>query len=427
VPATQDVGHYRPPRRRVAGPPTPRPRRRPRPSQIAGPPTPRPRRVGVFARPPVPRREPIQRQVVRAQRRTRAAQRRLPQRPLPYVPIIRQPTPRQTRAAKRIITGAIRRAVGPGGSGADRLERRRLIEQELRSTAPGYQLLRAARHYARWEQRHTEMAAGLAALRVSPSAPVREGVRRGPLPGFDMAPRGLTKTEVRAIGRDVIAGRLARDRVAPGVRKSLQARGLAAILAQSSVGSSPAAERQVRNIAMRMSGRWRPARSSAATSSARAAWMRGPACIVGTRTLTRARGAAPHSGGHGVAQGISHSAPGELLLHGDPSAAGRQFLEHPVLTASGLRGGARDGRQDQRGFARAAGKVGAPGVRGRLAEIGSTVRSPIAESLDPAVVRQGAYRQRSFSKDLIRKGAQRIGRSGPRLPARPEGQHRPCA
>jgi hypothetical protein len=201
----------------------------------------------VFARPPVPRREPIQRQVVRAQRRTRAAQRRLPQRPLPHVPIIRHPTPRQTRAAKKIITGAIRTAVGPGGSGADRLERRRQIEQELRSTGPGYQLLRAAKHYARWERRHTEMAAGLSALRVSPSARVTEGIRRGPLPGFDVAPRGLTRTEVRAIGRGVLQSRMARDRVSAGVRKSLQSRGLATVLAQTSLGSPSSANQFVKH------------------------------------------------------------------------------------------------------------------------------------------------------------------------------------
>jgi hypothetical protein len=356
----------------------------------------------VFARPPVPRREPIQRQVVRAQRRTRAAQRRLPQRPLPYVPIIRQPTPRQTRAAKRIITGAIRRAVGPGGSGADRLERRRLIEQELRSTAPGYQLLRAARHYARWEQRHTEMAAGLAALRVSPSAPVREGVRRGPLPGFDMAPRGLTKTEVRAIGRDVIAGRLARDRVAPGVRKSLQARGLATVLAQTSLGSSPSgARRFAGNIAKDV--------GALATGPFVGGYELGAGAVEalsgrGTSRLQRL--------GAGVAQGISHSAPGELLLHGDPGAAGRQFLEHPVLTGLDFAAGLGTVGRTAGALARAGGKVGAPGVRGRLAEIGSTVRSPIAESLDPAVVRQGAYRQRSGSKDLFRKGFQGIADRG---------------
>jgi hypothetical protein len=173
----------------------------------------------------------------------------LPQRPLPHVPIIRHPTPRQTQAAKRIITGAIRHAVGPGGSGADRLERRRQVEQELRSTGPGYQLLRAARHYARWERRHTEMAAGLSALQVPPSGSAQGptqwggldvGLRRG---GFDAVPRGLTRTEVRAIGRDILQGRLARDRVSPGVRKSLQGRGLAAVLAQTSLGS-PSEENQ---------------------------------------------------------------------------------------------------------------------------------------------------------------------------------------
>jgi GNAT superfamily N-acetyltransferase len=231
--ARRDVGYIRP---------APRPRRRPRPSQIAGPPTPRPHPVGVFAH-PVPRREPIQRQVVRAQRRTRAAQRRLPQRPLPHVPIIRHPTPRQTQAAKRIITGAIRHAVGPGGSGADRLERRRQVEQELRSTGPGYQLLRAARHYARWERRHTEMAAGLSALQALPPPREPAALHRGLLYGFDATTRPPTRTEIRAIGRGVLQDRMVRDRVSPGVRKSLQGRGLAAVLAQTSLGS-PSAENQ---------------------------------------------------------------------------------------------------------------------------------------------------------------------------------------
>jgi GNAT superfamily N-acetyltransferase len=167
----------------------------------------------------------------------------LPQRPLPHVPIIRHPTPRQTQAAKRIITGAIRHAVGPGGSGADRLERRRQVEQELRSTGPGYQLLRAARHYARWERRHTEMAAGLSALQALPPPREPAALHRGLLYGFDATTRPPTRTEIRAIGRGVLQDRMVRDRVSPGVRKSLQGRGLAAVLAQTSLGS-PSAENQ---------------------------------------------------------------------------------------------------------------------------------------------------------------------------------------
>jgi hypothetical protein len=56
----------------------------------------------VFARPAVPRSTPIQRVVGAVSRKTARGWRSgaLPQRPVPYVPIIRNPTPRQTRAAK---------------------------------------------------------------------------------------------------------------------------------------------------------------------------------------------------------------------------------------------------------------------------------------------------------------------------------------
>jgi hypothetical protein len=153
-----------------------------------------------------------------------------------------------------------------------------------------------------------------------------------------------------------------------------------------------------------MWGRWRPARSSAATSSGRARTRR----RLDDRRGCRGRGRSGSQArlGAGVVQGISHSAPGELVLHGDPNAALEQFRQHPVLTGLDFAAGLGAVGRTAGALARAGGKVGAAGVRGRLAQAGSTIRSPVAESLDPAVVRQGAYRQRSFSKDLIRKAGQ---------------------
>jgi hypothetical protein len=209
------------------------------------------------------------------------------------------------------------------------------------------------------------MAAGLSALRVSPSARVTEGIRRGPLPGFDVAPRGLTRTEVRAIGRGVLQSRMARDRVSAGVRRSLQSRGLATVLAQTSLGSPSSANQFVKHAV------------SDVGALATGPFVGGYELGAGAYEAASGRGTGRlRRLGSGVVQGISHSAPGELVLHGDPNAALEQFRQHPVLTSLDFAAGLGAVGRTAGALARAGGKVGAAGVRGRLARAGSTIRSP---------------------------------------------------
>jgi hypothetical protein len=382
----------------IATPDRDRPSRRTR--RVKGPPTPAPRaprRTGVFSRPAVPPRTPIQRQVVKAQGRTRAAQRRLPARPVPHVPIIRNPTPKQTQAAKQAITVGIRRAVGPG-TGAQRQASRASLEQELRTSPQGRALLRAASHYGRAEVRQRELARGVALLRRAPG-PVREGIRRGPLPGFDIAPRGLTKTEVRAIGRADLQGRMLRDRVMPGVdRGRVGGAGhalLGTIMAQTSLGGATAENQFFKNA-----GRDLQALGVGPFVGAYEVGSAGAQAVQGNFDPAKRLAS-------GAWRGITESVPGQLL-QGDPAGALEEFRKHPVMAALDVSAAGAVGGRTAGALARGLGKAGEAGIRGKLADVGSTVRSPIALTDDPAAVRRGSYRERSFSKDLIRKGGQRV-------------------
>lgn len=108
----------------------------------------------------------------------------------------------------------------------------------------------------------------------------------------------------------------------------------------------------------------------------------------------------------GLKEGIVDSVPGHLV-RGDFKGADRAFHEHPgfalldVTAAAGIAGRVAGG------LARGAGSnVAAKGVRGGLARFGSTVRSPVALTSDVGAIRNGAYMERKFSMDSIRKGVQ---------------------
>jgi hypothetical protein len=108
----------------------------------------------------------------------------------------------------------------------------------------------------------------------------------------------------------------------------------------------------------------------------------------GTRRLQRL--------GKGVVEGTLHSAPGELLT-GHPGKALKVAQQHPLISALDV--------------AAAAGVVGrVAGAGARLASghrLGSTVRPPVAQSLDAGAVKAGAYVEREGSHDLLRRAVQR--------------------
>lgn len=99
-----------------------------------------------------------------------------------------------------------------------------------------------------------------------------------------------------------------------------------------------------------------------------------------------------------MAGGIKHNA----------EHPGQYFKEHPVLFALDVSGVASLVGRGAGATVRAAGKTGAPGIRGKLAEIGSTTRSPLAHGDDLAA----GITQRQGSKDLIRAGFQYLSDRG---------------
>lgn len=112
-------------------------------------------------------------------------------------------------------------------------------------------------------------------------------------------------------------------------------------------------------------------------------------------------------------QGAKASVP-VLLAQGKFSEAGRAAKEHPVFAVLDTAAAAGIAGRVAGGVARGAGSnVAATGVRGGLARFGSTVRQPIALTSDPAAIRAGAIRQRSYSMDAIRKGVQ-VAKDRPR-------------
>jgi hypothetical protein len=110
--------------------------------------------------------------------------------------------------------------------------------------------------------------------------------------------------------------------------------------------------------------------------------------------------------GKGVVQGLEHGAVGELL-QGHVEGAYRQAQKHPVFTlaeAGGLSGVA--GRTTGAALRAAGTQAEKDGIGGALARAGSTVRPPLALTDEAALAKQGLVRQRTYSKDTIRKGAQ---------------------
>lgn len=110
-------------------------------------PAPAPARTPSFTRSPFhPAFQSQQRQAARAVSRAR---RRQPKAPIATPPIIPHPTRAQTREANRLITRSITRAVGPVGTGRDRLARRDALIRDV-MTDPRYKRERAAiEHYTR--------------------------------------------------------------------------------------------------------------------------------------------------------------------------------------------------------------------------------------------------------------------------------------
>jgi hypothetical protein len=366
--------------RRVVGP-----RRRPRRT----PPRPASRPTGAFGGLPGAALQPQQRA---AHRRTVRAQAALPKRPVPSVPIIRHPTPTQTRAAQRVITNAVNRQLG-GTHGAERQRRRDEVYSELATDPRHKATRRVIRHYARAQAEND-------ALKLA---------RR-------MGVKGVSRATTLAAGRILQAhgvGARRRDIVLPGraptVLRTPKIAGFGAalnltnvnraILGATSLGKGDTGpDRLVRKIGADLK-------------------TLGEAPFVGGYTLGRAvvsdrvralRGQQPKglAGETGTAVGGIARGVAENVAH-EVTHPRQAFSEHPLLTALDALGAASVVGRVGGAAARGAGSSAeAGGVRGAVARVGSTARSPIATSSDAGAVKAGAYAERKFSKDLTRKAVQ---------------------
>ena len=112
-------------------------------------------------------------------------------------------------------------------------------------------------------------------------------------------------------------------------------------------------------------------------------------------------------------EGAKTSVP-VLLAQGKFEEAGSAAKAHPVFAVLDAAAAAGIAGRTAGAVSRGAGSnVAASGLRGALARAGSPVRPPIALTSDAAAVRGGAYRQRSYSMDSIRKGVQ-VAKDRPR-------------
>ncbi len=110
--------------------------------------------------------------------------------------------------------------------------------------------------------------------------------------------------------------------------------------------------------------------------------------------------------GKGIIEGTKHGALGELV-QGHVEGAEKAFQHHPgfTLAEAGALGGIA-GRTAGANLRAAGTQAAEGGVRGALARAGSTVRPPIALTDEAGLAKQGAVKERTYSKDSIRKAAQ---------------------
>ena len=295
-------------------------------------------------------------------RQRQRAARKLPARPVPSIPVLRNPTRGQERAATRLANRSIQRQVARGPV-RERVAQQQEIVQELR-TDPRTRHQAAVIDYYGQRQRGRLTPEAIAALTRSearPKAPDRK-VGIGPASiNITAASEGLAR---------LIDEQTSLNKGDLGPRQFFNA----AVSDVKAIGTSPF-------IAAYEGGR--AALDLAGGDSRRA------------ETLAK-----------GLAKGVAESVPGRLV-QGDVKGATEEFRRHPIISVLDVGGVASIGGRAAGALARGAGSTpDAPGVRGALARAGSTVRSPLALTDDAAAARGGLLVERTFSKDTTRKGAQ---------------------
>lgn len=265
---------------------------------------------------------PFGRQRTQQAAKTDRAQYRLPRRPLPHVPLIADPTPAQTQAARQRIARAMTRAVGAGGTGAQRLARRRQIAQEFMND-PG--MARAIRHYGAAAERHMALTqadrVGVPGYRGDRERvgrlllAMQQPLRPGPEPtrvGLPLIPGSINLTATADIAQDI------GERITSGHGSVLRPGKLLGNAAQDIADFPVNAARGLYELGATvndLAGYLPGSPQEGSTERAGAMW-----------------------------EGLKASALGQLL-QGDLEGAGQAFAEHPIYSALDFTGaGALAGR-----------------------------------------------------------------------------------
>jgi hypothetical protein len=344
-------------------------------------------------------RYPGAQQAVRDRKRVAKTQ---PQRPTPYVPVIRHPTRQQTAAAKQLIIREVNRRVGTHGTGAERNARRKQVLQQIHDDPRQARFKAAIDHYAAKDEQQTAQ-----------------------LLGQHLGAKG--KRQQIAAGRALAQYQRQRDIVRPGRGPKVLTAGPASI----NLGGITTAKRAILGATSLGQGDIGPRHF--AENAFKDVGALGALPFVGGYTALHGSWSAAH--GHpqeltnlvkGVAQGFYDSTPGYIAraganaahgnLHGAQSdlvKAGEAVVKHPVFEALNTAGAVSALGRTSGALVRAIGShPEAPGVRGAFARAGDTVLQPVALTHDASAVRNGAYHQRTASKDLTRSGAQRARDAG---------------
>lgn len=344
----------------------------------------------------IPRSQPFDAGLSQAQQHLVSKQRALPRAPTPNIPFLPNPTPRQAQAAISLAKHSQELALGPN-PGVERIQR---YQQELRNDPRQARYLATVAHYERAAEGHALASRGRAAYSGSPT------ISQSP----DAADSHLSRALAVALGRRAVAQAPHNQQAVPNKAPS----GVSLPLLGTIVPGHDVQDVESA-IATALPGL---AGHTPETQFARNALgdvkTIGELPLIGGYQVASAGGqlfaGKPAAAEHlteAVAKGFAHGSVGELL-QGHLAAAQQAFLAHPVLTA--LEASGESGILGRAGgaAARTLGDAEAGGVRGALANIGSTVRSPIALTEDAGAARGGLVHERTFSKDLLRKTVQAV-------------------
>ena len=372
-------------------------------------------------------------------RRAVRAQRSVAPRPMPHVPILRNPTRQQAQAAHDLIAGAINRQV-TGRTGAERQRSRDQIIREIQTDPRQRQIRAASSHYARALERRnsiviargsaptqTDVAAslrriagqaarmpGVRPLSSQPvTTPALAGTRAQHLEGLKQAAISYGSKDAGGLGlsrrsHEIRAGR-AQSRYA---RATNQYKALAAPKART-IALGPASI----NVTPAVTATGKALGAALAQTSLNVGDLGPRTFAKNTARDVGLLATGPFTGGYELGAGALEAVRGQGTQRLQNLARGvgesvyntfrhplRSFHDDPLITALTFLGGeAAIGRVGGAVARGAGGTVESAGLRGALARAGSEVRPPIAYSADAA---RAGLKERRYSRNVIHKAVQ---------------------